>query len=361
MDSPLVVVAMSGGVDSSVAAALLVEQGYRVVGMMLRLWSETGTEESNRCCTPDSMAQARKVAQTLGIPFYTIDVRQRFFDTVVQYFLEGYRQGITPNPCIVCNRVIRWGALFDQARALGAEFMATGHYARITEEPTGEFSLLKGLDAEKDQSYVLSVLNQNHLAHSLFPIGNFQKSQIRDLARKFNLPTATRPDSQDLCFLAGGDYRPFLERHIPESLRPGKIVTREGKILGQHLGLVNYTIGQRKGLGISTAHPMYVLDKDIPSNQLIVGPREELGSNELWVNELNWIGTSEPTKSFQAGVKIRYKAPEIPALITLVENNLAHVQFERPLRDITPGQRAVFYQGDVCLGGGTIVKKGAIR
>jgi len=359
MDRPLVVVAMSGGVDSSVAAALLVEQGYRVIGMMLRLWSEAGTEENNRCCTPDSMAQARKVAQSLGIPFYTIDIRQRFFDTVVRYFLEGYRQGVTPNPCIVCNRVIRWGALFNQARALGAEFMATGHYARVTAEPGGEFSLLKGLDAEKDQSYVLSVLNQNHLAHSLFPIGNFLKSQVRDLARKYNLPTASRADSQDLCFLAGGDYRSFLERHIPDSLRPGNIVTREGEILGQHLGLANYTIGQRKGLGVPSTHPMYVLDKDVPNNQLIVGPKEELGSDEMWVNELNWVGKSEPAKSFQAEVKIRYKAPEIPALITLVEDDLAHVKFERPLRDITPGQRAVFYQGDVCLGGGTIVKKGA--
>lgn len=359
MNRPLVVVAMSGGVDSSVAAALLVEQGYRVIGMMLRLWSETGTEESNRCCTPDSMAQARKVAQTLGIPFYTIDVRQRFFDTVVHYFLEGYRQGVTPNPCVVCNRVIRWGALFDQARALGAEFLATGHYARTKAGPDGEFLLLKGLDAEKDQSYVLSVLSQNHLTHSLFPIGNFLKSHVRDLARRYNLPTASRPDSQDLCFLAGGDYRSFLERHIPESLRPGNIVNREGEILGQHLGLAHYTIGQRKGIGISTTHPVYVLDKDVQNNLLIVGPREELGSDEMWVDELNWIGKSEPVKSFRAGVKIRYKAPEMPALITLTENSLAHVQFESPLRDITPGQRAVFYQGEVCLGGGTIIKKGA--
>src|SRR5215207_8250907 len=275
-----VVVAMSGGVDSSVAAALLKEQGYEVIGMMLRLWSEPGKEESNRCCTPDSMAQARRVAAKLDIPFYVINAKDVFHNTVVQYFLDGYARGETPNPCLICNRQIRWTFLLDHALAFGADFMATGHYVRI-QNTAGSYQLLRAVDRSKDQSYVLHVLNQEKLAKALFPVGDYPKPEIRAMAEKHGLPTATRKDSQDLCFLAGDDYRNFLQRNAAEMLRPGEIVTREGHSIGEHQGLANYTIGQRKGLGIASAVPLYVLGKNARSNTLIVGTQEELGSGEL--------------------------------------------------------------------------------
>ena len=358
-EKPLVVAAMSGGADSSVTAALLVEQGYRVVGMMLRLWSEPGREESNRCCTPDAMAQARRVAQQLGIPFYAIDVRERFRESVVQSFLDGYRLGETPNPCVVCNREIRWGALYEQARLVGAEYMATGHYARIRRSPDGTASLLKGLDEGKDQSYVLSVLTQEQLQHSLFPVGEYQKSEVRDLARKFGLTSADRPDSQALCFLAGEDYRSFLARIVPETLQSGEIVDRRGRVLGRHDGLAFYTTGQRKGLGISSPEPLYVLEKIPDLNRLVVGDAGELGRSDMTVEDLNWMDGSEPSllaggELFNVEVKIRYKANPVEAHISILPDHKVRVQFNRPLRDITPGQRAVFYQGAICLGGGKI-------
>ncbi|TLN20910.1 tRNA 2-thiouridine(34) synthase MnmA, partial [bacterium] len=254
---PSVVVAMSGGVDSSVAAALLVSQGYPVTGVMLRLWSEPGCEDSNRCCTPDAMAQARRVAAMIGIPFYALDVQQRFRDEVVESFIEGYSAGITPNPCLVCNRQIRWGFMLNQALAMGAEFMATGHYARVEREAAGPVRLMRALDPKKDQSYVLSGLSQEQLAHSMFPLGGMEKSAVRELARKFALPVAERADSQDLCFLAGGNYREFLARVGGRDLPRGPIVNRQGKVLGEHQGLAGYTIGQRKGLGIAAPDPLY--------------------------------------------------------------------------------------------------------
>src|SRR5690349_15365875 len=312
---PKVVVAMSGGVDSSVAAALLKEQGYDVIGMMLRLWSEPGKEDSNRCCTPDSMAQARRVAARLDIPFYVIDAKDVFQKTVVQYFLDGYARGETPNPCLVCNRQIRWTFLLDHALALGADFMATGHYVRIRRAEYGH-QLLRAVDRSKDQAYVLHVLNQQKLAKALFPIGDYPKPEIRAIAEKFGLPTASRKDSQDLCFLAGEDYRNFLQRNAAEMLRPGEILTREGKTVGAHNGLANYTIGQRKGLGVASLVPLYVLSKNPATNTLIVGTQEELGLRELIAREANWLSGETPNGSFRAEVKIRYTAKEAEALVT---------------------------------------------
>jgi tRNA-specific 2-thiouridylase len=350
-----VVVAMSGGVDSSVAAALLKEQGYEVIGMMMRLWSEPGKEESNRCCTPDSMAQARRVAAKLDIPFYVVDAKDVFRETVVEYFLEGYARGETPNPCLVCNRKIRWTFLLDHALALGADFMATGHYVRIRKDERGKSELLRAVDYSKDQSYVLHVLNQDKLKHALFPVGDYPKPEIRQIAEKYGLPTASRKDSQDLCFLAGEDYRNFLQRNAAEMLRPGEIVTRDGRVLGEHTGLPNYTIGQRKGLGIPSPVPLYVLGKDATTNAVIVGTQEELGSNELTARDVNWVSGETPKEPFRAEVKIRYTAKEAEALVIPVGENQAQVRFDAAQRDITAGQAAVFYQGDVMLGGGIIV------
>jgi tRNA-specific 2-thiouridylase len=349
-----VVVAMSGGVDSSVAAALLVSQGYDVIGIMLRLWSEPDKQGANRCCTPESMQLARRVAAHLGIPFYAIDVRKKFFETVVAGFIHGYAQGTTPNPCLSCNRSIRFGLLLEHARAAGADLLATGHYARVERASDGSYQLWRGKDPLKDQSYVLSVLNQAQLAQALFPVGNFQKSEIRQMADDFQLPVARRADSQDLCFLAGDDYRNFLGRNAPQINRPGKILNAQGEVLGEHAGLANYTIGQRKGLGLATQEPMYVLEKELQSNSLVVGPRQELGRNQLVAGQLNWINPALPVEGKRVGVKIRYQAREVPGKLNILDENSVRVNFDEPLRDITPGQAAVFYDNDLCLGGGII-------
>jgi tRNA-uridine 2-sulfurtransferase len=349
-----VVIAMSGGVDSSVAAAMLVEQGYEVIGMMLRLWSEPGTENDNRCCTPDSMALARRVAAVLGIPFYAVDAQQAFYDTVVTLFVDGYAQGITPNPCLACNRRIRWELLLNHALAFGADFLATGHYARLRHTPEGQVQLLRAVDAAKDQSYVLHVLGQHQLTHALFPLGEFTKPQARQMARDFNLPVAERSESQDLCFLGNGDYRSFFARHSPQAPLPGQIRTRGGQVIGHHRGLAFYTIGQRKGLNIASPDPLYVLEKDISENTLIVGNADERGGQRLIAHSINWVSGSPPSQSFRAQVKIRYKSRDAEASINLLDDSRAQVYFDGPQRDITPGQAAVFYDGEVCLGGGVI-------
>lgn len=351
---PRVVVAMSGGVDSSVAAALLQQQGYEVIGMMLRLWSEPGREASNRCCTPDAMALARRVAARLEIPFYAVDAQQVFYETVVQSFVDGYAQGTTPNPCLACNRSIRWEFLLGRALTLGADFMATGHYAGLRRDPAGPVQLLRAVDEAKDQSYVLHVLGQDQLRHALFPLGDYTKQAARELARRLVLPVAERADSQDLCFLGGDDYRAFLQRRAPHLEQPGPVEDPSGRTLGEHRGLSFYTIGQRKGLGVASRVPLYVLGKDLARNALVVGPAEALGRAELLAGPVNWIAGQPPEASFHATVKIRYKAHPAPGIVTPLNGGQARVVFDQPLRDITPGQAAVFYQGDVCLGGGII-------
>jgi tRNA-specific 2-thiouridylase len=351
-----VVVGMSGGVDSSVAAALLKQQGHEVTGMMLRLWSEPGREESNRCCTPDSMALARRVAAKVGIPFYVVDAKDIFYSTVVRAFLDGYASARTPNPCLVCNRLVRWGVLLDHALALGADYLATGHYVRLRTTEAGQRQLLRAVDRSKDQSYVLHILGQEKLSRSLFPIGEYSKAEIRRIADSLGLATAKRPDSQDLCFLAGEDYRAFLQRNAPEILQAGPVTTRGGDVLGRHNGLANYTIGQRKGLGFSYGAPLFVLEKNLETNTLIVGVEDELGSRELTAVEVNWISGHAPENPFRAEVKTRYTAKEAWAEVTPLENGTScRVLFENPQRDITPGQAAVFYNEDILIGGGVII------
>ena len=349
-----VVVAMSGGVDSSVAAAVLKQQGYEVIGLMLRLWSEPGAEQSNRCCTPDSMAQARRVAAILDIPFYAVDAQETFYSQVVQSFIDGYAQGFTPNPCLVCNRQIRWTFLLDRALALDAQYLATGHYARINRDDQDLYQLRKAIDHSKDQSYVLHVLDQERLSHALFPLGDYTKSRVRELARHYDLPVAERADSQDLCFLGDGDYRKFLIRNAPRVSHSGPITTKDGQHLGEHQGLAFYTIGQRKGLGLQSSEPMYVLEKDLQRNTLVVGSRQDLGNNELIASNVNWISGKKPPAPFRAQVKIRYKASEAWANVFPLDDRQVQVLFDEQVRDITPGQAAVIYNGEVCLGGGII-------
>ena len=353
-DGSKVAVAMSGGVDSSVAAALLAEQGYDVFGMMLRLWSEPGKEMANRCCTPDAMARAKRIAAQLGIPFYVIDAKDVFRGTVVKYFLDGYTQGVTPNPCLMCNRHIRWEFLLNRALALGADFMATGHYARVQRTPGEPVRLQRGKDPHKDQSYVLAVLEQQQLARAVFPVGEYTKPQVRALAEKFKLPSASIKDSQDLCFLAGTDYQDFLRRFAPQTISPGQIVTTSGEVIGEHNGLAFYTIGQRKGLGIAHSEPLYVIQKEIETNTLVVGPKAEMGKHELTAGSVNWVSGQPRTAPFDAEVKIRYTAKFVPGVVIPSEIGKFKVKFEHPLRDITPGQAAVAYQGDEAIVSGII-------
>ncbi len=353
---PKVVAALSGGVDSSVAAALLVKQGYDVHGVTLRLWSEPGCEQENRCCTPESRRIARELCQQLAIPFEILDAVETFHKQVVGSFLDGYLLGDTPNPCVFCNRHIKWGFLLDYARSIGADYVATGHYARINQDPTGLFELWQGLDSAKDQAYMLSMLDQHQLSKTLFPLGDYDKDEVRKLAHQWSLPSADLPESQDLCFLGQSDYRDFLRKYTPQAVQPGNIVNTLGEILGQHQGLAFYTTGQRKGLP-AASQALYVLEKRIADNTLIVGFEDALGRQAFSVVDINWISGEQPVMPMEADVKIRFKAQPAAARLSGLDDDKVQVQLEQPLRDITPGQRAVFYQGVKVLGGGRIDTK----
>lgn len=358
-----IVVAMSGGVDSSVAAALLVDQGHEVIGMMLRLWSEPGTGTSastNRCCTPDQMADARRVADRLGIPFYVVDAQQHFRQAIVQFFIREHEAGRTPNPCVECNRQIRFTYLLERAMALGADYLVTGHYARVS-QVGGKYRLLQGLDSNKDQSYVLYTLRQDQLARVFFPIGDYAKPEVRDLARQYGLLVASKRESQDLCFLKDGDYRRFLRENSLQVQAAGPILDEDGHELGQHEGLAFYTIGQRKGLGIAAAEPLFVLRKDPERNALIVGPRTALGVRDLVATGVNWISGEVPAAPFLAQVKIRYKATALEATVWPIGADQARVRFAEPAFGVTSGQAAVFYDGEACLGGGLIANDQALE
>ena len=344
---------MSGGVDSSVAAALLRDRGYSVTGMMLKLWSDDCGEAENACCPPEAIDQARRVANLLGIPFYVLDVRDLFKQAVVDQFIEAYNLGLTPNPCYLCNQKIRWGWFLNRAIDLGNDYFATGHYARV-EYSENKYWLKKGLDPLKDQSYVLSGLGQNQLAHTIFPLGKLEKTQVRELARKYQLPVAEKHDSQDLCFVGNAGYRDFLKRHSAASFSPGDIRTREGRLVGKHEGLVNYTIGQRKGLGAGNAEPVYVIEKNVSNNEVIIGTSAALGKSHFVVTQVNWITGESPTFPVNCDVKIRYKARPVSAQLSNNEQNSIMVKLEHPLRDITPGQIAVFYEQDTVIGSGMI-------
>ena len=353
--SSRVLVALSGGVDSGVAAALLVEQGYEVVGAMLRLWAERDPGEPcvNRCCTPEAVDRARHVAAQLDIPFYLINAEADFEARVVDYFIAEYGAGRTPNPCVPCNRTVRFGFLLNRGLALGAEFMATGHYARVR-CVKGRYQLLRGRDSQKDQSYFLHVLSQEQLARVLFPLGELTKDKVRDIARRRGLAVAEQPESQDVCFLADGDYRRFLAERIPHLFRPGPIRDTSGRVLGQHQGLPAYTIGQRKGLGIAAAEPLYVLVINLDENTLVVGTVRELGRDECVVEEMHYVSGQVPAAPFRSTAQIRYRARPVAVTVIPLPQGRVRVRFDSPQRDITPGQFLVLYDGEVVVGGGVI-------
>lgn len=347
-----VVVAMSGGVDSSVAAALLLKEGYEVIGVTMRFWAPK--EEENRCCPPVAVEFARKVAELLGIPFYVLDFRKPFYEKVVVPFIHGYAAGITPNPCLACNKFIKFDLLLRKTMALGADYLATGHYARIM-KTDGQYRLLKGIDPAKDQSYVLYMLSQEKLARLLFPLGYFTKEKVREIARELGLPTADRDESQEICFISGKDYGEFLRLHIPDAFRPGPIYDTKGRPLGTHKGLPLYTIGQRTGLGIPYGKRLYVISKDLEHNALIVGTAEEQGCSEILAGEVNFISGQIPEKPIEVKARVRYRAPEQEAIVYPLEGGKVKVTFKTPVMGAAPGQAVVFYDGDEVLGGGIIL------
>jgi tRNA-uridine 2-sulfurtransferase len=390
-----IVVAMSGGVDSSVAAALLKEQGHEVIGIMLRLWSEPGVIEDdgvervvqNKCCSLESVDDARRVARMLDMPFYLVNVEQEFKNRIVDSFYEDYVAGRTPNPCLTCNRHIRFTVLLNRALALDADYLATGHYVRVDDHPvTGKRRLRRAIDLDKDQSYVLHVLNQYQLSHACFPLGDYTKPQVRAMAAERGLPVASKAESQEICFVANNDYRGFIDRYavtkvgemeeaVPETIavgaaagatrtaslitipKPGPIYDQQGNVLGRHRGLAYYTIGQRKGLGITSKEPLHVLKIDAVRNALIVGSAAALDQTEFTVGKMHYLSGETPAAPFEALVRVRYKAPAQPALVTPLEGNRVHVALVHPQRAITPGQAAVFYGGeggDEVLCGGII-------
>jgi len=344
-----IVVAMSGGVDSSTAAALLVEQGYEVVGVMMRLWAE----EENRCCAPQAVEDARRVAAQLGFAFYLVNYEAEFKACVVDYFIAEYSQGRTPNPCLACNQHIRFGRLLRQALALDAEYLATGHYAQI-DRVDGIYRLCKGLDPQKDQSYVLYMLGQNELRQVQFPIGGYTKPQVRQMARKRNLPIADRDESMEICFVTDDDYRRFLRQHAAQAIQPGPIFDIAGREIGQHKGLPFYTVGQRRGLGVAAPEALYVICLDVERNALVVGTARELGRRSLLAANVSYVSGKPPSSPVHIQAKIRYRARLADATWTPLAGGQAQVEFDTPLRDITPGQAVVAYQGDKVLGGGTI-------
>lgn len=349
-----VVVAMSGGVDSSVAAALLVEQGYDVTGMMLKLWTGDCDQAENACCTPESIAQAREVASQLHIPFYVIDAKEAFKINVVDPFIAAYQNGLTPNPCFVCNQTIKWGQLLNNALKMGADLLATGHYARILKDEKGSFHLIKGSDGKKDQSYVLAGLTQDQLSHTLLPLGGLTKPEVRELARKFSLKVSEKEDSQDLCFVGAQGYRAFLKQYSTTTSKSGVIRTLSGQIMGEHLGLDQYTIGQRKGIGSGLGIPYYVLSLDPLKNEVIIGTQEELGQTIVNTGTFNWISGIHENPQQSVQVKIRYKATPVSCSFSTLDNGGIRIVLEKPIRDATPGQIAVLYNEDEVLGSGVI-------
>jgi len=355
---PRVVVGMSGGVDSSAAAALLLEQGYDVVGITLKLWPQDCVNRAeDKCCGPQAVTDARAVSHKLNIPYYLVDEAAEFQQQVINYFAEEYKAGRTPNPCVMCNEKLKFGTLISRAKKLGAELVATGHFARTEKcRDTGRTLLKRGKDPRKDQSYFLFSLKQEQLAQTIFPLGEMFKSETRAVARECELKTADKEESMEICFVPDKDYGKFLQQAKLVAKHAGDIVDVHGRVLGQHDGIEFYTIGQRKGLGISSPKPLYVVDLDVTNNRVIVGDESQLDRDEFTVERCNWIPFDAPPASLRSLVKIRYNHPGTMATVTPQANGGARIKLDIPQRAITPGQASVFYQDDVVVGGGWIAR-----
>lgn len=350
-----VLIAMSGGVDSGVAAKIMRDRGFDCVGCTMNLYdNETaGLCSSRTCCSLDDVEDARSAAYRLGMPYYVFNFKEDFREAVIERFVSAYKSGKTPNPCIDCNRYMKFGKLFDRARVLGCGHVVTGHYARIEEED-GKYVLKKGIDGTKDQSYVLYAMTQQQLAHTFFPLGSMRKSEVRAIAAEAGFINAQKPDSQDICFVPDGDYAAAIERFSGKS-EPGDFVDTQGRVLGTHRGIVHYTVGQHRGLGLNHHEALYVCRIDAGKNTVVLGRKPELFSREADVAEFNWISGEAPNKPVSCRVKMRYRSPEQPAIAEAGGDGTVHITFGEPQRAICPGQAAVLYDGDTVLGGGVIV------
>ncbi len=358
MSGKKVVIGMSGGVDSSVGAYLLKEQGYDVVGVTMQIWQEEEAEiqeENGGCCGLSAVDDARRVAWELGIPYYVMNFRQEFKEHVIDYFVEEYIHGRTPNPCIACNRYVKWESLLKRSLDIGAEYIATGHYARIEQLPNGRYALRKSVTAAKDQTYALYNLTQYQLAHTLMPVGEYSKEEIRAIADRIHLQVASKPDSQEICFIPDHDYAKFIEEHSDTGLPEGNFVDLDGNVLGRHKGITHYTIGQRKGLNLSMKRPVFVVEIRPETNEVVIGDSEDVFSDTLRCDHLNWMAIDGlHGKEMQVTAKIRYSHKGAHCIIREVEDDVVECVFEEPQRAITPGQAVVFYDGDYVVGGGII-------
>ncbi len=367
-----IAVAMSGGVDSSAAAAILKEQGHDLVGFTMQLWNqrrgvstdENGDPLPSRCCSLDDVYDARRVAEELGFPFYVLNLEREFERDVVQPFVNSYLDGETPIPCVSCNSRLKFAALDQLAVSLGCEKVATGHYARVEYDSAAKrYGLLRGLNTQKDQSYFLWEMTQEQLSRSLFPLGEMAKNDVRDVARQHQLAVAEKAESQEICFVPDGDYSGFIDRYLEMENASdrlpgdGDITDTNGAVIGRHTGIHRYTVGQRRGIGIAHERPLYVLSVDASQNRVVVGAPEELLSREFTVAGVNWIAFDHPSNPIHARVRVRYRHTEAPATITPMQNCRAQIVFDEPQRAITPGQAAVFYNDDEVLGGGWISKQ----
>lgn len=349
-------VAMSGGVDSSVAALLIKNSGYETTGVTMRLYDNDtiGIGCDKTCCSLDSINDACSVANNLDIMFFVHDFRAEFKKEVINRFINSYENGMTPNPCIECNRYLKFDHLYKVGKELDTDVIATGHYAIVEKGKNGRYLLKKAVDSTKDQSYVLYTLSQEQLSHTIFPLGELHKTETRKIAEENGFITAHRKESQDICFVPDGDYAGFIKRYAGKKYEPGNFVDTDGNILGTHKGIINYTIGQRKGLGLALKQPMYVQYLDIEANEVVLGTNEQLFKNELVAKDFNWVSIECPDKEFRADARIRYKHKEAPATIIPLENGQVKIIFDEPQRAITRGQSVVIYDGDYVLGGGII-------
>ncbi|NLZ53699.1 MAG: tRNA 2-thiouridine(34) synthase MnmA [Thermoanaerobacteraceae bacterium] len=357
MDKNKVVVAMSGGVDSSVCAYLLKQQGYEVVGMTMQIWQDMPYEiqlKEGGCCSIGAVYDARRVADKIGIPYYVINLKDSFNEKVIKYFVKEYLAGKTPNPCIACNKHLKFEELLRKAFDIDAFYLATGHYVKVEyEDAIKRFVLKKSVDNDKDQSYALYNLNQFQLEHILFPLGYYTKKEIRQIAEKIGLSVADKPDSQEICFV-NTNYRDFIHENSPNKIKEGPFLDIKGNVIGEHKGIPFYTIGQRRGLGISAGKPLYVVDIDVQNNAIILGEEKDLYVKEFLACQLNWVAIDKLDEELNVNAKIRYNFREKPAVIIPYENDMVKVVFKEPQKAVTPGQAVVFYQDDVVIGGGII-------
>ncbi len=350
-------VAMSGGVDSSVAAYLTVQRGFETIGVTMKLYDNDmiGEDACNTCCSLSDVEDARSVANRLGIRYYVFNFEDDFEEQVIRRFVSAYEKGLTPNPCIDCNRYLKFRRLFDRGRELSQDRIVTGHYARVEfDAGSGRYLLKKALDSKKDQSYVLYAMDQEQLSHAMFPLGEMTKEEARAIAEEQGFVNARKHDSQDICFVPDGDYAAFIRRYTGKEYPPGAFVDREGNVLGTHKGIIGYTIGQRKGLGLALKEPMYVCEKNIIDNQVILGRNEDLFSKVVTADHFNWIACGVPDRPLRVRAKIRYSQTEADATVTALSEDRVRLEFDEPQRAATAGQAAVLYDGDVVVGGGTI-------